>query len=41
MLRQWWLRGARTLRAHSGCATEKPKRAIPQDGLQLSDFIRQ
>ncbi|CAI2348318.1 unnamed protein product [Caenorhabditis sp. 36 PRJEB53466] len=44
MLRQWWLRGARSVlpRAHSTCSSsvEKPRR-IPKDGLQLSDFIRE
>uniref|UniRef100_A0A1I7T9A2 CDK5RAP1-like protein n=1 Tax=Caenorhabditis tropicalis TaxID=1561998 RepID=A0A1I7T9A2_9PELO len=46
MLRQWWfLRTAGAFsRAHSGCSTSsgvKPKREIPADGLQLSDFIRE
>ncbi|ULT99548.1 hypothetical protein L5515_003549 [Caenorhabditis briggsae] len=46
MLRQWWLRGATACsqfsRAHSGCITSsKPKRSIPEDGLQLSDFIKE
>lgn len=47
MLRQWWLRGAGACstfsRAHSACSTSaaKPKRSIPADGLELSDFIRE
>ncbi|CCD68781.1 CDK5RAP1-like protein [Caenorhabditis elegans] len=48
MLRQWWLRSvgscSTVYRAHSGCSTSaavKPKRAIPTDGLQLSDFIKE
>ncbi|CAL2036140.1 unnamed protein product [Caenorhabditis brenneri] len=43
MLLRQWLRSAAAFsapRAHSGCSTT-PKRKLPEDGLQLSDFIKE